>query len=204
MKSLEVVTGILFLMAGCIGCGTLEPEPSRPQYTVSIDIDSIPHGADVYAIESDGQVGAKIGTTPFTHTIGVAAQYWVDSSGEPYSLKNQWAWGHGVSSKWDNPSSKMNSRILVYLNIALTKGNHSLAVGKKMIYSSDDRRDKKVFLTVPLKTLAQVNRETEVYLRQRAINGQRNINVRHEKDGLDSINSGLDALIKLNGLGAFR
>jgi hypothetical protein len=91
------------------------------------------------------------------------------------------------------------------LNIALVKGDHSLAVVSKKITSGGAVPVKKTAITVPLKTLAQVNREMEMHIQQNAIasqqNSQQNINIHQQKDGLDSINGALDALIKLNGLG---
>ena len=50
---------------------------------------------------------------------------------------------------------------------------------------------------------AQVNREIEMYLRQKALTSQQRIVIQQQKDELDSINGALDAMIKLRGLGVF-
>ena len=59
-----------------------------------------------------------------------------------------------------------------------------------------------------------MNQEVELYLKQQALanarnnnvqspNQNQNITITQKKDGLDSVNSGLDALIKMSALGAF-
>jgi hypothetical protein len=189
-----------------VGCGTtrtksLGPIPDRPKYSISVTIDSIPSGADVFAIESDGQLGARIGTTPFVHRCGLAPRYqvWDDTKEALDGYSEAYGWGKGTFWK------KVGKRKVLVLDIALAKGDHSLAVASKTIWSfGETMKNNSIALTVPLKTLTQVNREMELYLRQRAINRDQNINVYQQKDGLDSVNSGLDALIKLQGLGAFR
>ncbi len=191
----------LFFGSGCASSQILGPIPSRPSHTISVKIDSIPSGADVYAIETDGQLGAKLGTTPFLHNCGLASQNWLRrDTKEAVSYKTPYGWGGGTV--W-NTVGKNRTRLL-FLNIALAKGDHSLAVASKEIWRYGEIIcDKNIALTVPLKSLAQVNREMEMYLRQQALNRNQDINVYQRKDGLDSINSGLDALIKLQGLGAF-
>ena len=99
--------------------------------------------------------------------------------------------------------------------MALVKGDHSIAVASKQLQDIlAELENKTIALTVPLKTLAQVNQEVELYLRQQALANARTNNVRstsqnqnititQKKDGLDSVNSGLDALIKMQALGAF-
>jgi hypothetical protein len=57
------------------GYTTAELQASYFQGTFSASIDSIPSGADVYAIEPDGHLGSKIGTTPFTYSWPVTCQY---------------------------------------------------------------------------------------------------------------------------------
>jgi len=203
-----ILLAALFFVAGCGPSGPtrttiMGPEPSRPEQTISVTIDSIPSGADVYAIEKDGNLGAKIGTTPFVHLCSVARQYslWSDTK-ERYHVESFSAWGGGV--QWE--SHKIWK--VLSLNIALAKGDHSIAVASKEIFRSyrgvfdvEEFTDKDIALTVPLKSLAQVNREMEIYLRQQSLNSQQNITIHQQKDGLDSINSGLDALIKMHGLG---
>lgn len=192
----------LFFVAGCASSRILGPIPSRPSNTISVKIDSIPSGADVYAIETDGQLGAKLGTTPFLHNCGLASQNWLRrDTKEVLSYKTPYEWGGGTVWKYVG----QNRQALLFLNIALAKGDHSLAVASKEIWRYGETiRDKNIALTVPLKTIAQVNREMEMHLRRQALNQPQNINIQYKKDGLDSINSGLDALIKLNGLRAFR
>ena len=192
---------MLLLVVGC-RTTSLGPVPGRSEYTISVTIDSIPSGADVFAIESDGQLGAIIGTTPFVHTCGLAARHriWDDTKerSDPY-YHEAYGWGTGIFWK------QVGDRKVLVLDIALAKGAHSLAVASKTIWSyGDTMNDNRIALTVPLKTLEQVRWELEAYLRQQSLNQQQRIVIQQQKDGLDSINSGLDALIKLHGLGAFR
>lgn len=178
----------------------LEPAPTHPKHVITVTVDSIPSGADVYAIEKDGTLGAKVGTTPFEHTCGVAPQFEVfKDTMKPLRVSQTYGWGTGTLWKLVGPKQ------VLLLNLALAKGDHSLAVASKEIWivGEDELRDKAIALTVPLKTLAQVNQEVEMHLRQQGLNQRQNINVQQQKDGLDSINGGLDALIKLRGLGAF-
>jgi len=222
----------VFLLA--TGCSTsppppprateFEPLPQEPTHTISINIDSIPSGADVYTIELDGQLGSKIGTTPFIHTCGVAEKYEVyKDTKERISRSVTYAWGAGCH--WDRNDSITTtgefSTIGYYpssnlvLQIALAKGDHSIAVASKKLHTANLKlKNKTIALTVPLKTLEQVNQEVELYLRQQELANARNNNVqspsqnqnitiRQKKDGLDSVNSGLDALIKMQALGAF-
>jgi len=201
-----IATALLTCVLLVAGCGTirttsLEPVPDRAQYTLSVMIDSIPSGADVYAIEGDGQLGAKIGTTPFVHTCGLAGRdkFYDDTKERLGHYYEAYGWGTGTFWKQDG------DRKLLVLDIALAKGNHSIAVASKTIWSyGDTMNDNRIALTVPLKTLEQVRWELEAYLRQQSLNQQQRIIIQQQKDGLDSINSGLDALIKLQGLGAFR
>ena len=192
---------VLLFGSGCASNMILGPIPSSPSNTISVKIESIPSGADVYSVDTDGQLGAKLGTTPFVYNCGLASQDWLRrDTKEVVSYVTPYGWGAGTVWK----TSGNNSRGMLYLNIALAKGDHSIAVASKEIWHyGENIRNKNVALTVPLKSLAQVNRETEMYLRQQALNRNQDINVYQRKDGLDSINSGLDALIKMQGLGAF-
>jgi len=207
----------VFLLA--TGCSTSPPPratewgpyPQSPTHTISVNIDSIPSGADVYAIEEDGQLGAKIGTTPFVHACGVGQQWLVyTDTKERKALLNTRGWGDGTH--WEQITEYSYG---VVLKIALVKGEHSIAVASKTLQKHGfEAEDKAIALTVPLKTLAQVNQEMELYLRQQALanarnnnvqslNQNQNITIQQKKDGLDSVNSGLDALIKMQALGAF-
>lgn len=202
MKLVSTIAALaaVLLVTGC-RTTTLGPVPDRAKYTISVEIDSIPSGANVYAIEGDGQLGRKIGTTPFVHRCGLAPRYrvWSDTKERSDSHYHE-AYGWGTGTFW----RQVNDRKILTLDIALAKGDHSLGVARKTIWVyGDDMKGERIALTVPLKTLAQVNREVEMRLRQQALSRNQNINVYQQKDGLDSINSGLDALIKLQGLGAF-
>lgn len=224
---------VFFVIAGCETTSEppprateLEPKPQRPTHTISVNIDSIPSGADCYAIEEDGQLGAKIGTTPFVHEIGVADRYrlYTDTK-ERTSFEHflegdsteHFVWGDGAH--WERELTESGAIVIgssmLVLKIALAKGDHSIAVASKKLRSSSvEAENKAISLTVPLKTVEQVNREVELYLRQQALADARNRNVQssdknqnititQKKDELDSINSALDALIKMNALGAF-
>ena len=195
-----LLTSAIIVLAGC-RTASLGPVPENPKYSISITIDSIPSGADVYAIESDGKLGRRIGTTPFVHTCGLAPRYRVwDDTKEISSGGYVEAFGWGAGTVW----KRVGERKVLVLGVALAKGKHSLAVASKEIWTyGETMKDDRIALTVPLKTLAQVNREMEIYLRQQALRRDQNINVYQQKDSLDSINSGLDALIKLHGIGAF-
>lgn len=200
---LVCTTAALATVLFVTGCRTtsLGPVPDRAEFTISVEIDSIPSGADVYAIEGDGQLGRRIGTTPFVHTCGLAARHQIwDDTKENINNCYYRAYSWGTGTFW----RQANERKILTLDIALAKGDHSLGVARKTLWVyGDSMKDECIALTVPLKTLAQVNREMEMYVRQQALNRNQNINVYQQKDGLDSVNSGLDALIKLQGLGAF-
>lgn len=209
---LSIFTTVFLLATGCSTsppprATELEPDPQEPTHTIRVNIDSIPSGADVYAIEKDGNLGAKIGTTPFVHKIGVAVRWYVypDTKERAHNSGRTRSWGHAVDWK----SNKL------FLRIALAKGDHSIALASKELQNAfADRENKTISLTVPLKTLAQVNQEYELYLRKQELanarnsyvqspNQNQNITITQKKDELDSINSGLDALIKMSALGAF-
>lgn len=204
MKTIPAILIIALLFVA--GCGINQirgPMPTSPEATISVAIDSIPSGADVYMIENDGQLGRKIGTTPFTFTCGLAGQYWLRrGTNERIKLiaNQRWHWGCG-QWKWNK-----GNHIDLFLNIAFAKGNHSIAVTSKKLYASfwqTTLRDMNYSLTVPLKTIAQVNREMEMALRQQNLSRQQRITIQQQKDGLGTINSALDALIKYRGLRAY-
>lgn len=214
--TLSIVITVFLLSTGCSTsppprATEVEPVPQSPTHTISVSIDSIPSGADVYAIEKDGQLGSKIGKTPFVHKIGVAHQFLVYTDTKERSfVQDSFAWGGGTH--WESKAIEMNGYRYGYspklfLNIALAKGEHSIAVASKEL---PPMKNETISLTVPMKTLAQVNREVELYLRRQArnnnvqsLNQNQNITITQKKDGLDSVNSGLDALIKMSALGAF-
>jgi len=200
---------LLVVSVVCIaGCGTptiLGPVPSEPEHTISVTIDSIPTGANVYAIDKDGQIGAKLGTTPMVHKCGIAGRYRIHRDTKARVSKAEYyAWGAGTQWKMAKRPNGLQYNGL-FLNVALAKDDHSIGVGsKELTLMLDKNTDTHLALTIPLKSLEQVNRELEIYLQQQALNRQQNINIQYQKDGLDSVNSGLDALIKLQGLGALR
>ena len=220
--TLSILTTVFLLATGCSTsppprAEELEPKPQSPTHTISVSIDSIPSGAEVYAIEKDGQLGGRIGTTPFVHKCGVAYQWRVYTDTKERVSLRAGDWGSGIyrqTVRWGNGTMwKISNQM--FLNIALVKGDHSIAVASKLLFDyGQDPEDKTISLTVPLKTLAQVNQEVELYLRQQALanarnnnvqslNQNQNITITQKKDGLDSVNSGLDALIKMSALGAF-
>jgi len=224
--TLSILITVFLLATGCVEvyrvppprATELGPVPQNPTHTISVNLDSIPSGADVYSIEKDGQLGGKIGTTPFVYKVGIADQYRVyTDTRERISRDHCLVWGAGTSWEDDlteDGAIRVGSKMLA-LNIALVKGDHSIAVASKELRrTSVEPEDRTIALTVPLKTLEQVNREVELYLRQQALvnarnnnvqslNQNQNITIQQKKDGLDSVNSGLDALIKMSALGAF-
>lgn len=46
--------------------------PKKPQYVVKVKIDSVPPGADIYAMGGESYLGEKLGTTPAEFEVGVA------------------------------------------------------------------------------------------------------------------------------------
>lgn len=195
-----LIVGML-LLAGC-RTNSLGPAPDRPKFTIAVAIESIPSGADVYAIAADGQLGRRLGTTPFVHHCGLAPRHRIwDDTKEQIDNAYYEAFGWGAGTSWKVVDQKQ----VLSLDIALAMGSHSIAVASKTLWSfGDTMKDGEIALTVPLKTLDQVRWELEAYLRQQALNQQQRVLIQNQKDGLDNINSGLDALIKLRGLGAFR
>ena len=197
-----IPTALLASFVVATACKTrqssLGPVPDKPLYTISITIESIPSGADVFAIESDGQLGARLGTTPFVYTCGLAPRFkfWNDTQENLVGYAEAFGWGAGATWRQVGGQKKLN------LAIALAKGSHSLGVASKEIWTyGEQMNNKHVALTVPLKTLDQVNREMDRYVRQQAANSRQHITIQQQRDTLGSINSGLDALIKLQGLG---
>lgn len=185
----KITLGILIttflLVAGCATnesprrATELEPLPQNPKYTVSITIDSIPSGADVYAVEEDGQLGEKIGTTPFMHECGIAWQNYVYSDTKEHAGRyyREVAFGSGTHI-FGSGTHIIDRYGDLVLNIALVKGDHSIAVASKVLLPINSTyKDAKIALTVPLKTLAQVNRELELYLRQQELANARNSSV---------------------------
>lgn len=208
MRQKWMTVVIISVLLGQVGCQSIYrgsgPKPTQPKFTITINIDSIPSGADVYAIESDGQLGKKIGATPFVHTVGVAGQeeYW--EYVEPFNSfcytnwSQIWAWGAGAVFETDRT---------LFLKIALAKGEYMIGYAKKEIYHErEGQADKTLSLTVPLQTIQQANFDKQIQVQQEALQAQQNqnITIQNQKDGLDNVNSGLDALLKLQGLGAFR
>jgi hypothetical protein len=47
-------------------------QPTQPEYIVTVKIDSIPSGADIYGLGTQGYLSAKLGTTPAEFEIGFA------------------------------------------------------------------------------------------------------------------------------------
>lgn len=215
MKSVFYLLMLSVILAGCATTVSYyDPRPANPEYTISVSIDSIPTGANVYAIANDGQLGKIIGTTPFVHEIGLAGHYTSTySNGErtKRELNDFMAhlWGEGIHDEGHYDPSSIGTYTIYSLEIALVKDNHSIGVAKKEIYSSWWKpKSSSLSLTVPLKTIEQVNFERQLAVQKQAQsaqrNSQQNITVQHQKDDIDTINGALDALIKLNGLGAFR
>lgn len=203
-RFLALVLASLPLALG--GCSTVDPKPARPTATVAVTIDSIPSEADVYAIERDGNLGRKLGTTPFVYEVGLAPQWRRDTTGLTADiLEDVYMWHYG-GVKWEfrRGSGQWRDGQALVLDVALAKDDHSIGVASKAIFDSRDGfTDKRVALTVPLKSIEQVNREIEMYLRQQALSSQQRIVIQQQKDELDSINGALDAMIKLRGLGVF-
>jgi len=67
--------------------------PSRPQHRYDLTLDSIPSGAAIYEVSSDGTIGRKIGTTPMQVRIGLAQQSSQDESSGKYFHKEWKVWG---------------------------------------------------------------------------------------------------------------
>ncbi|MCH8474046.1 MAG: hypothetical protein LAT55_02340 [Opitutales bacterium] len=202
-SSIAVLTAFLFA-SGCRST-RLGPEPATPEFTISVTIDSIPSGADVYAIEEDGHLGRKLGTTPFVYECGIAPQYrfWSDTE-EPAFVSGFWRWGEGTHWR------QVKGRSTLFLDLALAKGDHSIGVASKEIFASptwrsdEELRDLDIALTVPLKSLDQVKWEWQAYLQKKALSKEKRIIIQPEQGELTSINSSLETLIKLQQIQALQ
>ena len=88
---LAFATSLVLLSAGCI---TLGPEPTSPEHVLQVHVDSIPSGADLYAVSpEDGMIGARIGRTPCDVEIGLALRRYVGTGTPVYN--DLWHWSPG-------------------------------------------------------------------------------------------------------------
>jgi len=199
---------ILIALLPCLlltGCYTLESVPPKPEYVFSVKVDSVPSGASVYAIDSSGHLGRKLGVTPYTHHAGVSGQYMVSSSGKRDTGARVFIIPYGEGLAWKNKST-------VAVQLVLIKENYEPYLLVKDLFHpvpkwSTGGYSHKSFsglsahntmaVTVPMTTFSQSNFNRQLEMQQ-------NINIRHEKDSLDEMNDFLDVLLKLNALTPLR
>lgn len=55
--------------------------PTQPEAEFTLEINSLPTGADLYAVRADGSWGRKVGQTPLTMTIGMAQEMTEEAPG---------------------------------------------------------------------------------------------------------------------------
>jgi len=122
----------MLLCAVCIlsgGCATLGPVPSEPQVHMNVRIDSIPSGADVYAVDpKDHNLGQRLGRTPFNMNVGLACRRWSD--GRPYFGGDVWEWGDGIY--WGEYRRDLNGFPLNMRVAAVKDGYRGQAVSKQL------------------------------------------------------------------------
>jgi len=92
LASVSLLT--MTVLAG--GCTPLGPVPTEPEVHMRVQINSIPSGADVYAVDpKDGTLGQRLGRTPFDINVGLAWRRFSD--GSPYfGADALYGWGRGV------------------------------------------------------------------------------------------------------------
>ena len=199
MKTIAILSLLPCLyLTGC----QYEPIPQKPEYTFAVTVDSVPSGAGVYTIDSSGYLGTKLGETPLTHYVGISGQYIVSNfSGKRDTNANVFIIPYGEGLVWENKTT-------IALQLVILKENYEPQIITKDLFHPTPKWGcagythssfsglntiNKRSVTVPLTSLSQANfnRQLEV---------QQNINIRNEKDSLDTVNSALDALIKLRAL----
>jgi hypothetical protein len=177
------------------------------QATITVIIDSIPSGSDVYEISEDGELGKRLGTTPYEHKIGIAAQYVNNTETlRPMYCNNVYAWGKGTH--WARDAQNRN--FCLKLRVALWKEGNAFGISEKTIFKryldrragkygryhpAEDIKPQDISWTIPLKTIEQLKAE----LATRAVQhtGNQNIVIQNQKDDLDKTNGLFDLLFKM-------
>lgn len=184
---------------GLSGCSTLGPIPESPEATITVLVESVPSGADVYAVESDGKLGARLGRTPCEVTFGLARSHWMrgDQRVEPGPPSHCRAWGPGAY--WVNTPPR---RLLVtHMACMLNGGEHVGSQWKTLWSSTEPVADRKVYLTIPLVTRESAIAAAERPARARAMSAgtQRRSAEPARNEGAEI---GMTALRMLLGVGA--
>jgi len=73
MKVLSVLISMLF--CGCAGLNEPVWMPDSPDYIIKVKADSLPSGADLFAVNSDGTFGGKIGITPCVFDVAITIKH---------------------------------------------------------------------------------------------------------------------------------
>jgi hypothetical protein len=73
--------------------------PTEPQHTFRVRIDTDPSGGEIFARNKDGSMGKRIGALPFTDTIRIAEQRYLDGRHKDWIRfhdENSAIWDHGA------------------------------------------------------------------------------------------------------------
>ena len=74
MKIRSHISIFVVLLFTFTGCAITGPHPTSPSNYMSLSVDSIPSGADLYGVSKDGTLTEHMGTTPHDIRIGYALQ----------------------------------------------------------------------------------------------------------------------------------
>jgi len=171
------ITLMFVILSLLTGCAHINPTPRTLPNHVMVTLNTEPQGAKVYEV-----IGGYLGTTPYTldYTLG-ESQY---TDGRLKGSKLTLVYPGACVEEW-NPVFNVSSDMRAYRNIPSTGGKH-FRFHKLIILRASGQA------VVP-----QVNHYGNQYGNQPR---NQDITIRKEKDGLDSLNSGLDALFKLDSL----
>ena len=142
----SVCTGLL---VGCVS----EGNSSRPDVSFSVLVNSLPPGASVYAANSDGTLGALIGTTPYQWRLGVS----VSPMGPNSGFAKNYLWG-GPGIAWGTKKTSMGGTdsTLILLNISLIEDGYLQAwvTNKAVADLFEEYPPRDLSITIPLQALS--------------------------------------------------
>ena len=205
-----VVTAILGGVGGCADSTPIDPTLHAPMAYTTVTIDSIPSGADVYGVTPDGMLTGRVGTTPYECPILLKPQYYKGAA--RIRIRDATAEGPTGMVYWTRKKQVGHTyeQNCLVIRMAVVKEGYQPIAGEKQVYGfyyGDTPfvpPPQHMSVTIPLVTIAQAN-EMQAMQQMRTVQQmqamqQQNITIRQKKDELDTLNSGLDAIIKLGAL----
>jgi len=171
--------------------------PTKPEYVVKVKIDSVPSGADIYALGEEGYLGEKLGTTPTEFDVGFANNRLPDSGLPDPAAWSSWA---PTSEEGLVTLSDETPRSAQLNFVVLKEGYARQDITRWAFHTPDVAKleDVQRTITIPLKThdearqermerieqtrtqLAAALRKTELDLKQTEISNQQELIRRQE------------------------